>query len=144
MGTPEACREKHHVPLQSPAGYLSSLMTEETGYGLAGCPWKIHVHSGQKVELSLLDFNLLAHFPNQEGLYQEDYIGWCPISLIVEEQENLKDIPLCNNVQRERPLYSSVTNEILVHFVIHQVQSPHYYYLIHYRGKLIPQLHLGN
>lgn len=109
-------------------------MTEETGYGLAGCPWRIKAHQGQNLQLSVMDFNLLAHFQTGEDPYSDDSLGWCPVTLVVEEEGNMKDIILCNGGQRQRKVYTSTSHQILVHFVIHQTQKPHYYYLIHFKG----------
>ena len=83
FGTLEDCRDHNHVVLKSQTGYLSTLMTEETGYGLAGCPWRIKAQPGQNLELSVMDFNLLAHFQTRGDPYDEDYLGWCPVSIVI-------------------------------------------------------------
>ena len=135
IGTPEACREYGHVTLKSHTGYLSTLMTEETGYGMDGCPWRIKAHPGQNVELSVMDFNLLAHFQTEDDPYREEYLGWCPVSIVIEENGVTRDITLCNEGQRHKHLYSSASNQVFVHFALHQQQKPHYYYLIKFKGK---------
>lgn len=134
MGTPDDCREHNQVTLKSQSGYLSSLMTEETGYGLAGCPWRIKARPGQNLEVSVLDFNLLAHFESGNDPYSDEFSGWCPVSLVIEDQDNMKDVILCNGGQRQRHLYSSTSNQLLLHFVLHQVHEPHYYYLVQFKG----------
>ena len=137
IGTPEICRDHGHVTLKSQSGYLSTLMTEETGYGLDGCPWRIKAHPGQNVELSVMDFNLLAHFQTKDDPYVEDYPGWCPVSIVIKEEGvTMKDITLCNGGQRHKHLYLSTTNQVSVHFVSDQPQKPHYYYLVHYKGRV--------
>ena len=137
FGTLEDCRDHNHVVLKSQTGYLSTLMTEETGYGLAGCPWRIKAQPGQNFELSVMDFNLLAHFQTRDDPYNEDYLGWCPVSVVIEEEGVArKDIALCGGGQhRERHLYSSKSSELSVHFLAHQTQQPPYYFLVKYNGK---------
>lgn len=135
VGDAESCTQHGHVTLKSQTGYLSSLMTEETGYGTGGCPWRIKAHPGQKVELSVMDFNMLGHLQAIDDPYHEDHSEWCPMSLAVVDESGPKNIDLCNGGQRQRHVYTSAGNQLLAHFVIHEPRQPHYYFLIYFKGK---------
>ncbi len=137
LGTPDECHNgEHMVTLSSPTGYLSSLITEETGFGTSGCPWKIKAGSGQQVALTVFDFNLLSFSGSHNDYYaQDEYSSWCPISIVVEDQDIRKDITLCNGGQRESHIYTSTGNEVTVHFVIRKMPDIHYYFLVQYQGE---------
>ncbi len=139
LGTPDECHNgEHMVTLTSPTGYLSSLITEETGFGTSGCPWKIKAGSGQQVSLAVFDFNLLSFSGSHNDYYaQDEYSSWCPISIVVEDQDIRKDIPLCNGGQRESHIYTSTGNEVMVHFVIRKMPDIHYYFLVQYQGEIL-------
>ena len=42
----------------SSGGYLASVVTEETGCGSPDSPWLLRAPGGQRIQLSLLDFDL--------------------------------------------------------------------------------------
>ena len=106
------------------------MITEETGYGTSGCPWKIKVSPGQQVALTVFDFNI------HDNEVKEEYNSWCPISIMIEDEEDVrKDIPLCNGIQRENLIYTSIGNELLVHFVIRNMDKA-VYFIVSFHGKI--------
>ncbi len=44
--------------MSGPSGYISSVVTTESGFGSEACPWVIRVDSGQRINITLLDFTL--------------------------------------------------------------------------------------
>ena len=42
-------------------GYISSAVTDDTGLGTAYCPWRLTTKPGQRLNLTLYDFNVLNH-----------------------------------------------------------------------------------
>ena len=135
LGTPEACRSNKHVAISSQMGYLSSMITEETGYGTSGCPWKIKVSPGQQVALTVFDFNHLSASTRGNYYVKDEYNSWCPISIVIEDQGIKKDILLCSGGQRQSHIYTSVGNEITAHFVIRKMKDVHFYFLVQFQGK---------
>lgn len=118
-------------------GYLSSMITEETGYGTSGCPWKIKVSPGQQVALTAFDFNLLSGTTRDDHYIKDEFNSWCPISIVIEDHDTKKDIPLCIGGQRENHLYTSIGNVLAIHFVIRKMTDVHYYFLVRYQGERI-------
>ena len=59
------CYTSKQVNVTGPSGYLSSLITAESGFGSESCPWVIRVDSGQRINITLLDFTLAA--PKKNG-----------------------------------------------------------------------------
>ena len=57
-GYKEPCYSSGPVHLHHPHGYISSMLTEETGLGVSECPWMIKAHPGQRINITLLDFDV--------------------------------------------------------------------------------------
>ena len=57
-GYKEPCYSSGPVHLHRPVGYISSISTEETGLGVSECPWMIKAHPGQRINITLLDFDI--------------------------------------------------------------------------------------
>ena len=112
------------------------MITEETGYGSAGCPWRIKVLPGQKVNLTLYDFNRPWSFAVAQGYVREEQAEGCPVSLVIEDGKEKKNVKLCDSGDRTRHLYTSSSSDILVHFSIRTMTSKHYYYMVNYKGEL--------
>ncbi len=137
LGTPDECHNGGHmVTLSSSTGYLSSLITEETGVGTSGCPWKIKAGKGQQVALAVFDFNLFSNISGRHDYYgQDEYSSGCPISIVVEDQDIRKEITLCSEGWRQRHVFTSTGNEVTVHFAIRKMPDIHYYFLVQYQGE---------
>ena len=112
------------------------MITEETGYGTSGCPWKIKVSPGQQVALTVFDFNLLSASTHGDYYIKDEINSWCPISIVIEDQDIKKDMELCNGGQRENHIYTSIGNELTAHFVIRNMQEVHFYFLVQYKGEI--------
>ena len=52
------CQNSEAVEVREPEGYLSSLVTMETGCGSLDSPWWVTVQPGQTITLVLLDFDI--------------------------------------------------------------------------------------
>ena len=65
---------------------------------------------------------------------REETTDGCPVSLVVEDGREKKNLKLCDSGDRTRHLYTSQTSDILLHFSVRTMTSPHYYYMVHYKG----------
>ncbi len=57
-GSPHSCRDDKAMTLTSDEGYISSIVTQESGVGSTMCPWKISLSPGQRINLTLYDFGI--------------------------------------------------------------------------------------
>ena len=70
--TRESCHSYKPIRVQERSGYLASVVTMETGYGSSRCPWRLKVSSGQRINITLLDFG------TRKNLMQKD-TTYCPV-----------------------------------------------------------------
>ena len=91
--------------VQGQEGILSSHVTDETGCGSTRSPWVIAAMPGQTIELSIIDFGseLLKRRPNDTSMLTYGYIT-----------DGDKRIQITGDIQRERKLYASTTDEIMI------------------------------
>ena len=84
---------------------ISSHVTDETGCGSTRSPWVIAAMPGQTIELSIIDFGseMLKRRPNDTDALRYGYIT-----------DGDKRIQITGDIQRERNLYTSTADEIMI------------------------------
>ncbi|KAK2165656.1 hypothetical protein LSH36_47g06036 [Paralvinella palmiformis] len=89
-------------------GYLSNLVTQETGCGSIQNPWRVTVQRGQTIRIRLLDF---AVSKRRQGLYS---YAQCQIYGEIKERlaSGLRNITVCGATKREHVVYTSVGNRL--------------------------------
>ena len=58
MADKMTCQRSDHVRITSTAGYIASVVSEETGCGTGQTPWIIEEQEGQRINITLIDFNV--------------------------------------------------------------------------------------
>ena len=58
MADKMTCQRSDHVRTTSTAGYIASVVSEETGCGTGQTPWIIEEQEGQRINITLIDFNV--------------------------------------------------------------------------------------
>ena len=58
MADKRTCQRSDHVRITSAAGYIASVVSEETGCGTGQTPWIIEEQEGQRINITLIDFNV--------------------------------------------------------------------------------------
>ena len=58
MADQRTCQRSDHVRITSTAGYIASVVSEETGCGTGQTPWIIEEQEGQRINITLIDFNV--------------------------------------------------------------------------------------
>ncbi|KAK2146945.1 hypothetical protein LSH36_577g02040 [Paralvinella palmiformis] len=94
------CENSEAVEVRESAGYLSSLVTMETGCGSLDSPWWVTVQPGQTITLSLLDFDVRE----EQGASQSTET-------------------VCAGNTRERLVFTSSSNRLEVRLVTGSEQS---------------------
>ena len=107
-------------------GYLSNLksVTSDCGH-IPDSPWKIQVKIGQKINLTLFEFSDKRDPDDKK----------CRTYAIVRERSlgRTRNITLCSAVNRQRIVYTSVTNQIEIGLS----QGLTSRYFLKYEGKLL-------
>ncbi len=107
-------------------GYLSNLksITSDCGH-IPDSPWKIQVKMGQKINLTLFEFSDKRDPDDKK----------CRTYAILRERSlgRTRNITLCSAVNRQRIVYTSVTNQIEIGLSQGLISR----YFLKYEGKLL-------
>ena len=121
------CDSSNYVKLVSSEGYIASSITEETGCGSLETPWIIQVDPGQRINISLYDFNLrTADEPPRPSVTSIKY------ATIRERALNKSSIVTAANA-RVTHAYTSTSNSIEV--VMH-LNPEGGRFMLYYESKL--------
>ena len=96
------------------------------------CRWKICLHKGQKVNITLLDFGVLQHL---EGNEQRPVV--CKKYAVIKEVATGKETIVCSGTARMRNVFLSEGHEIEVQTLGGQTEEdggPRY--ALHYTGMI--------
>lgn len=131
----QACRGSNQLSIKS-TGFLSSMVTSETGQGSVTCPWLLTVSPGQRINVTLLDFavdGMRDQTPNNVcvmyGILRELTLGSSP-----------SEVTICGGERREKRVYLSERNRLVVEIMqsITQLDKP--YFLLKYEAIGCPDL----
>ena len=64
----DSCNPSVSALLPLPVGYISSSSVQENGDGSIRCPWKIQAMPGQRVNVTLINFNSINGDPTNKPL----------------------------------------------------------------------------
>ena len=126
-GSKEECQENQTISLQATSGFLSTLTTDDTGFGSATCPWTITVDPGQRVEL--------VYYNLQDSKQTAADPRGCPLFAVVRENGKSRDFNLCEMTSREGHLFTARSNQIQFYFISPVAQSEVPNFIVQYRGK---------
>jgi hypothetical protein len=103
----QACRSCDYVKLTSTSGYISSLVTEETGCGSPDCPWLIEANPGQTIKVRLMDY---ARPEIENG--QSPGLDMCRVYAVLKEESTRKSVTICGGNQRQVDVYTTTGNSL--------------------------------
>jgi hypothetical protein len=103
---------KQELAISGAKGYLSNLVTQETGCGGIHSPWIVTVRPGQTISVRLFDF---AVSKRREGVYS---FAECQIYGDIRERlpSGLRNITVCGATKRDHVIYASVGNRVEIAF----------------------------
>ena len=88
---------------------------------------------GQHISLSLLTFDLLAY---EEWVYPEEAIhSSCAVDLYITEHGDKTKVDICNVKQREKDIYKSTVNVIVVEVATWKSTYRTPRFMLEYQGK---------
>lgn len=141
------------IVLPSASGYLSSLVTMETGRGSPGCPWVVAAAAGQTVTMTLTDFsapsNSSANLRSTAAgdVYSDAGSQLCVIYAEIKEKrgeggpagaQQQRVGLVCGGESRQKVVYASTVttnSELLVIVYAATVVANPAYFLIKYEGS---------
>lgn len=136
METASTCRVKNPVPVTSfPSGYLASYVTELTGCGGPFTPWLVEASVGQTIQLTLYNFSLSSS-SDQSRVRSPS----CSAYVVVTEPAVVtRNVTVCDGggdmTGRQRQVYRSVTNRLLLSVSLQQHLAPDApYFMLKYEG----------
>ncbi len=110
----ERCAD--HSTIKSNHGVLSSLVTDITGCGSMTSPWSIKMTAGQKLSVTLADY----------GWKSADESSACrPYAYIIEKSLGINQT-ICAGSERERPVYTSTSDEVLIQIAPYFSRQSHF------------------
>lgn len=134
-GSANKCGNKAPITLSSHSGYLSSIVTLETGKGSPDCPWRIRVYPGQQINVTLINFARsdppAAHSGN---LTSTSHPRICYRLASIRERQITKTVTECDDSKRISHVYTSTSNLVEIDILLAKAFNVHF--LLHYTGKL--------
>lgn len=120
--------------LDSPGGFIANSVTESTGCGSLTYPWAIEAGQGQRIHLTLFDFNVASVRPVS---YLQPR---CPLYAVVKERlksAETRKFEVCGGLAREKSVYTSQTNrlEIGIAKTDDPITGP--FFLFKYEGRTL-------
>ncbi len=115
------------------SGYLSSPSIDSriipADVRTSKCDWNIKVLPGQRINVTLFDFNLLS-----SSMTSMDNRDVCQVYAIINEKSVGADVTVCGGEQRQKCVYISETNSVKIQIMnIFDAELVHF--LIKYEGK---------
>ena len=134
----DSCPKPGNLITTSSDGYISSVVTMETGCGTREKPWKVIVKPGQRINISLYDFGATSGVGENEVAVSRP-VTQCRVYAVIRERtvHRIRNITVCGTMSRERNIYISLTNTIEIGLLVSspkEKESP--FFLIRYEGKL--------
>ena len=136
MPSPAICETSSYIKLDSEAGYLSSLVTDDSGCGSTNTPWVIDVRPGQSVNFTLWDFNVQRNDIAGNGAIGQ-YLGLVPFCnqyAVITERLLNKTTRICSGVERRRHVYTSNSTSVEI-ALFRSGSSNDAQFLIQYEGE---------
>lgn len=113
-------------------GYIASVVTRETGSGSIKCPWIVRVAPGQRVNVTLFDFDVTPTAVRGDTCHVYAIIRDVPSAAAVSE------VTVCGGGDRRvKSVFLSETNSVEIEIVARGADTAHDsmpYFLLHYTG----------
>ena len=114
------------ITVGSESGILSSMAATESNCGSTTSPWLIEGTSGQRVNVTLLDFG----YPVDQG--QKAAAACIPYGYMSERRLGVNKT-ICGGNSRQQVIYTSATSSVEVALKATGPDSPHF--LVKFQGK---------
>ena len=107
--------------MTAPHGVIASVVTMDTGLGVAECPWVVQAPPGQHINFTLHDFG------RARGTSEV-----CHAYAILRETSPEQRLTVCNGRERRRHVYTSLSNTVEIR-ILGSNKGRHF--LLEYQSK---------
>jgi len=112
-------------------GYISSEITTQTRCASPKVPLVMNALQGQTINLWLLDFGALSRRSSKLHLACQQTLGY------IIERNLGSNVTICGDSEREKPIYSSKTNNLELVLIARSNVDNNPRYLIRYSGVYV-------
>ena len=131
FGSTDECTRSRQMTLTSEEGYIASDISKEYALGTGRCPWTIKVNQGQRIKMSLFNFNRPSKEMPELGNNRQDI---CYEFAKVREGGRDKSLTACGGEDRINVVHISESYLIQIIFVNPTLLATLGTYLIKYEG----------
>ena len=124
----EQCGRHNSLALSGSHGYIASSVTQDSNLGSHRCPWIISALPGQRINLTLLTFNLSQDHPSLTSSH-------CKLYARVRDVTGGSDVNICKSRSRERTVFVSETNRIRLEVAVNPRDKEPDNFIIVYQGQ---------
>lgn len=107
------CHSLRPVVVTNKTGYLSSVVSADTGCGTGESPWLITLLPGQRINITLYDFttqppdagHVIGRNSTSAGSASDSPARLCRVYATVRETNGARAVTICGGQLRQRPAY---------------------------------------
>ena len=118
------------------SGYLSSLVTMDTGCGSTEAPWVVRAKLGQRLNITLYDFG--THISANESLTitksSDGTTNLCKVYATIKEAKGTRRNTICGGDEPLRTAYVSLDSTVEIRIYGNRADKGHPYFFLHYQG----------
>ena len=107
------------------SGHIASASTADLAIGTNLCPWIIRVGTGQRINVTLMDFNTLTYNPTS---------SICQVYATIRGKKDIRDITVCAGGKRIHHVMLSDGNEIEISIMQHNTAEKQPSFVIRFEG----------
>ena len=124
----EQCGRHDTLQLSGSHGYIASSVTLDSNLGSHRCPWIITALPGQRINVTLLTFNL----PQGHHSLTSSH---CKLYARVRDMTGGSDVNICKSRSRERTVFVSETNRIQLEVAVNPRDKEPDNFILVYQGQ---------
>lgn len=132
----DECRSASFVEVTAAEGYISSLITEDTGCGSIDTPWLLKAKPGQKINITLWDFDSINHKKSGLVASHSGLPPPCHVYAIIKERTVTSSKTVCPKDSRTSHVFMSSGDTVEIRIVTKkQEKDDHGYFLLKFQGE---------
>ena len=147
---PDECRSASFVEVTAAHGYISSMITETTGCGSIDTPWLLRARPGQRLNVTLWDFDSVHRKDSGPSAGHPGLPPPCHVYAIIKERRVTSSKTVCPDSSRTSHVFTSQGNTVEIRIVTkRQENDDHGYFMLQFEGRpmhdyLCPIVHIYN
>ncbi|KAK2171625.1 hypothetical protein NP493_1050g01005 [Ridgeia piscesae] len=124
------CARHEPVLVAARSGFLSSLVSLQTGCGSIDSPWLVRARPGQKINITLWDFAIMTHRSPRPAASSPVCLVY---AIIKESASSVPTQTICGGKSRQSHAYRSLGNSVEVRLVVNRKkQDSALHFLMYY------------